>query len=74
MRSKSLRKVIKYKTMNRRISSIVKHLESEKESFYIKFGSQYSNWTVSELKAQMSLNSKRILFLRSKILESKNES
>lgn len=71
MHSKSLRKVIKYKTMNRRISNIVKHLEDKKEIFYIKFGSQYSNWTVTELKAQMALNSKRILFLRSKILEAK---
>lgn len=72
--SKSLRKVIKYKTMNRRLSSIIKSLEERKENFYIKFGSKYSNWTVTELKTQMALNSDRILFLRGKILEVKRES
>lgn len=69
--SKSLRKVIVYKTMNRRISSIIKELEGKKENFYFKSGSQYSNWTVFELKAQMAINSKRILFIRSKMLEVK---
>lgn len=69
--SKSLRKVIVYKTMNRRISSIIKDLESKKENFYFKSGSQYSNWTVTELKAQMAINSNRILFIRSKMLEVK---
>lgn len=70
-KSKSLRKVIVYKTMNRRISSIIKDLESKKENFYFKSGSQYSNWTVTELKAQMAINSNRILFIRSKMLEVK---
>lgn len=69
--SKSLRKVIVYKTMNRRISSIIKELEGKKENFYLKSGSQYSNWTVFELKAQMDINSNRILFIRSKMLEVK---
>ena len=67
--SKSLRKIIVYKTMNRRISSILKGLKANKENFYFKSGSKYSNWTQTELKAQMLINSNRILFIRSKILE-----
>lgn len=72
--SKSLRKVIVYKTMNRRISSIINDLDGKKEIFYSKSGSQYNNWTVTELKGQMLINSKRILFIRSKILEVKRGS
>lgn len=72
--SKSLRKIIVYKTMNRRLSQIIKHLKQEGELFYFKSGSKYKNWTVSELEFQMKYNSDRILFIRSKMLEVKRGS
>lgn len=69
--NKSMRKIIRYKTFNRRISSIVKHLENNKEAFYVKCGSQFYGWTVSELKRRMKINSDRIIFIRRKLLEGK---
>ena len=70
--SKSLRKIIVYKTMNRRISAIIKTLEKDEKDVYFKSGSQYNGWPIWELKSRMLSNSNRILFIRAKMKESKN--
>lgn len=70
--SKSLRKIIVYKTINRRISAIIKTLEKDDKDVYFKDGSKYNGWPIYALTSRMLSNSNRILFIRAKMKESKN--